>query len=135
MANFSSRTEKTFFDDFINTTLPPDAVELSSEEYLGLLLGIAAGKKVDWSGERPALVDPSPPSAEQLQQSAYSQRDYLLGIAALRIAPLQDAVDGEVATDDEVSLLELWKSYRVALNRIQTQSGFPSDIAWPDQPG
>ncbi|MFK0088732.1 tail fiber assembly protein [Pseudomonas sp. NPDC090755] len=72
------------------------------------------------------------PSAEAL---VLAKRDSLLRIAALRIAPLQDAVDIEEATDAEKAELVLWKKYRVALNRVQDQPGYPDTINWPAMPG
>ncbi|MDI0552840.1 tail fiber assembly protein, partial [Escherichia coli] len=48
------------------------------------------------------------------------------------IAPLQDAVDLEIATEEETSLLEAWKKYRVLLNRIDTSTA--PDIEWPEIP-
>ena len=38
------------------------------------------------------------------------------------IAPLQDAVDLEIATEEERSLLEAWNKYRVLLNRVACKS-------------
>ena len=38
------------------------------------------------------------------------------------IAPLQDAVDLEIATEEERSLLEAWNKYRVLLNRVDTST-------------
>lgn len=63
-----------------------------------------------------------------------ARRDELLGMAALRIAPLQDAADLGKATDAEASLLLSWKQYRVDLSRIEQQSGFPTVIDWPESP-
>ena len=48
------------------------------------------------------------------------------------IAPLQDAVDLEIATEEERSLLEAWKKYRVLLNRVDTSVA--PDIEWLIQP-
>ncbi|MGS5187697.1 tail fiber assembly protein, partial [Escherichia coli] len=48
------------------------------------------------------------------------------------IAPLQDAVDLEIATEEEKSLLAAWKTYRVLLNRVDTS--LSPDIEWPSQP-
>nr|UJL16314.1 tail fiber assembly protein [Escherichia coli] len=45
------------------------------------------------------------------------------------IAPLQDAVDLEIATEEERSLLEAWNKYRVLLNRVDTSTA--PDIEWP----
>ena len=50
------------------------------------------------------------------------------------IAPLQDAVDIDDATDAEVLSLKAWKKYRVALNRLPDQPGYPTDIDWPAPP-
>lgn len=68
-----------------------------------------------------------PPSIEQLSAA----RDNLLADAALRIAPLQDAVDiGDASAAEEAQLLS-WKQYRVALNRLDL-TVIP--VAWPQTP-
>lgn len=56
------------------------------------------------------------------------------GTADAAIAPLQDAVDLEDATDAELVMLKEWKRYRVALSRLPDQVGYPSEINWPVQP-
>lgn len=48
------------------------------------------------------------------------------------IAPLQDAVDISIATDEEIIRLSEWKRYRVALSRIDTSKA--PDIEWPVRP-
>jgi hypothetical protein len=58
----------------------------------------------------------------------------LLGSAGIRIAPLQDAVDLGDASDSDVASLKLWKQYRVTLNRIERQTGFPATVDWPAAP-
>ncbi|NMZ37094.1 tail fiber assembly protein [Pseudomonas proteolytica] len=74
--------------------------------------------------------------AEQLELASKTviARDSLLAIAALRIAPLQDAVDVDDASPDDVAKLKKWKQYRVALNRIDQQAGYPTEIEWPVEP-
>ena len=62
------------------------------------------------------------------------ERDRRLAEAALRIAPLQDAVDLDNATAADVANLKLWKQYRVAVNRVSDQPGFPETIDWPTPP-
>lgn len=59
-----------------------------------------------------------------------AERDRLLGLAALRIAPLQDAVDLDDATKGDVALLKKWKQYRVAVNRLD----LAQTPEWPEQP-
>lgn len=66
----------------------------------------------------------------QLEMNRY-ERDRLLTAATLAIAPLQDAVDLEIATDEDVALLKKWKQYRVAVNRLDLTS---TKIKWPAPP-
>lgn len=82
----------------------------------------------------PCWIDSPPKTVEELSTEASATIDGLLRMAAIRIAPLQDAVDiGEATTAEEQQLLA-WKKYRVALNRITEQQGFPTAIEWPDVP-
>ncbi|EJZ1643711.1 tail fiber assembly protein, partial [Escherichia coli] len=53
-------------------------------------------------------------------------------VASEHIAPLQDAADLKIATEEETSLLEAWKKYRVLLNRVDTSVA--PDIEWPAAP-
>ncbi|HBL6727550.1 TPA: tail fiber assembly protein [Serratia liquefaciens] len=52
--------------------------------------------------------------------------------AAAAIAPLQYAVDTELATEDDNVMLLAWKKYRVALSRIDINAA--PDITWPETP-
>ena len=71
---------------------------------------------------------------KQLVSEAVLKVAKLLEDAALRIAPLQDAVDIDEATEEEIASLKSWKKYRVALNRIPEQLGYPQTIDWPSVP-
>ncbi|WP_395607318.1 tail fiber assembly protein [Pseudomonas sp. B22129] len=55
-------------------------------------------------------------------------------VADYAVAPLQDAVDVDEATQTELSALKAWKKYRVALNRVPEQIGYPEAVEWPDVP-
>ncbi|AUF96719.1 phage tail protein [Pseudomonas sp. 02C 26] len=55
-------------------------------------------------------------------------------IADQAIAPLQDAVDLDEATDAEATALKAWKRFRIALNRLPEQDGYPATIDWPAPP-
>ncbi|WP_248745145.1 tail fiber assembly protein [Pseudomonas sp. MWU12-2037] len=83
---------------------------------------------------RAAQAAANEPSPEQVLAATNSERDSLLATASLRIAPLQDAVDLGTATPDDTANLKLWKEYRVAVNRISEQPGFPTTINWPAPP-
>lgn len=55
--------------------------------------------------------------AERLERATDQQRK-LIKTAAVKIAPLQDAVDLEIATEEEIQRLKEWKKYRVMLSRV-----------------
>jgi len=55
----------------------------------------------------------------------------LMAEASVEIAPLQDAADLEIATDDEKLRLKMWKNYRVELMRTDITS---EEIIWPEIP-
>lgn len=71
------------------------------------------------------------PTPEEVISSATAMRDQLLNLAALRIAPLQDAVDLGEVTEAETALLRQWKQFRVTVNRIDLNA---QPITWPEVP-
>lgn len=79
------------------------------------------------------VIDPEKRIA-RLTAEAMLTRDRLLAIASMRMAPLQDAVDIKDANAAEKSALLKWKQYRIDVNRIAQQSGFPDQLVWPDAP-
>lgn len=116
------------WDGNTETWQPPEgsaALELPEDSAVGIGHTYAAGK----FSAPPAPPAPPPTAAEVL-----AQRDALLTFATLRIDPLQDAVDLDVETGDEVALLTEWKHYRVQLSRIEMQPGFPGAVEWPAAP-
>nr|WP_240492373.1 tail fiber assembly protein [Photorhabdus namnaonensis] len=68
---------------------------------------------------------------EQKSKDDHRQRYYLLEQAAIKMAPLQDAIDLGIATDNEITKLMEWKKYRVALNRMDSTA---QNIEWPELP-
>ncbi|MBO9332921.1 phage tail protein [Achromobacter xylosoxidans] len=132
---YSPSTRGFYSDDFHGDAIPEDRVELAEERYQALLDGQASGKFiVPGEGGLPVLVDAPPESEESLRARMLAERDSRLSHAAIRIAPLQDAVDVGEATADDEALLVAWKRYRVAVNRIDQEPGFPLEFAWPERP-
>lgn len=89
--------------------------------------------------ERFSEVEPSPPvplplTDDELKEAASKHRKILLQNAAIDIAPLQDAVDLGSSTESEVSMLNLLKQYRIDVNRVADQKGYPKVIVWPEYP-
>ncbi|WP_433739838.1 tail fiber assembly protein [Pseudomonas putida] len=71
---------------------------------------------------------------DQVLVDALAENAKCRTVADKAIAPLQDAVDIDEATDAEVLLWKAWKKYRVALNRVPEQLGYPATIDWPVAP-
>ncbi|EAQ3764603.1 tail fiber assembly protein, partial [Salmonella enterica] len=85
------------------------------------------GEDQKWDGKA-WVKDEAAETAARLRE-AEGTKSRLLQMAAEKIAPLQDAVDLEIATDDEKARLDEWKKYRVRVNRVDT-----SNPAWPEKP-
>ncbi len=60
------------------------------------------------------------------------RRSTLLSEAGTAISPLQDAVELDMATDEEKSRYDAWRKYRVLLMRVDTS--LAPDINWPEPP-
>ncbi|WP_449103619.1 tail fiber assembly protein [Pseudomonas veronii] len=123
-------------------------------DFRGTVYRIASGEAVSWGNIGPlpdnltTKVCPGPyykwvdgdwkiDNAAEMDAPKYqalAARDALLVEATMRIAPLQDAVDLGDASPEEQVELEDWKRYRISLNRIQLQPGFPKSIDWPTTP-
>lgn len=99
--------------------LPDDVVSIAPE-----------GHFVKWDGKK-WVHDADAEKTAQITQVT-QQKESLLALAASKIAPLQDAVDLDIATEAEAALLLAWKKYRVLLNRINPND--VPDIDWPDMP-
>lgn len=72
--------------------------------------------------------DPEIPK-EELVAQANQQKASLTSEASQTISILQDAVDLDMATDEEKTQLTAWKKYRVLLSRVDTSTA--PDITWP----
>ncbi|WP_305883414.1 tail fiber assembly protein [Pseudomonas asiatica] len=88
---------------------------------------------IDWSQVVTEAMKQEHDAAALLAQVA-AQATSLRLVADTAIAPLQDAVELEEATEAEAALLKEWKRYRVALSRLPEQEGYPTTINWPTPP-
>lgn len=83
-----------------------------------------------WNGERWVTDEAAKAAAEIAEATA--TKAALIKSAAAKIEPLQDAVDLDMATDEEKSRYDAWRKYRVLLTRVDTSQA--PDINWPDPP-
>ncbi|HEY3986993.1 tail fiber assembly protein [Cedecea sp.] len=88
-------------------------------------------RRGEWAFDGKKVV-PRKLSADELKGQAQKTKSGLLSEATDAIAPLQDAADIEIATDEELQKLKAWKTYRVILNRLDVSAA--PDITWPELP-
>ena len=79
-----------------------------------------------------AWVDEPPLSPEQKISDAENMKATFRAKADSEISWRQDAVDADIATDEEATTLTQWKKYRVLLMRVDTSTA--PDIEWPTPP-
>ncbi|WP_269210607.1 MULTISPECIES: tail fiber assembly protein [Pseudomonas] len=121
--------------DIVN---PPDGrVPLPTDndpqpEPLGLAWTDTVGV-IDWSQMITAEMKQDAAAAQHLA-NVQAEAAVRRSAADTAIAPLQDAVDLDEATDAEAAALKAWKKYRIALVRLPEQPGYPTDIDWPAPP-
>ncbi|CAB3890987.1 tail fiber assembly protein [Achromobacter piechaudii] len=132
-----SPSELMFFHAGINTpqSYPSDCLDVTVSLAEEIQDQLATGRLIAADDKGMPITVPRPPATEaELAQRALLERDARLAEAAIRIAPLQDAADlGDAGQQDEIKL-QAWKRYRIALNRIERDPGFPRDIPWPERP-
>lgn len=83
-----------------------------------------------WDGEKWVTDDAVKKSADV--KAADLQKTTLIQRAGENISPLQDAVELDMATDEEKGRYDAWRKYRVLLTRVDTS--LAPDINWPDPP-
>ncbi|WP_052206249.1 MULTISPECIES: tail fiber assembly protein [Pantoea] len=90
---------------------------------------------IGWSYDGSVFASPPLTAEEIATQNAQkiannvAMKANLIAQATIAIAPLQDAVDLDEATDSEIASLKAWKQYRVAVNRIDANT--TDELNWP----
>jgi hypothetical protein len=98
------------------------------------ITGVAPLPEEGWVFDGEAFVPPPPPSREELIERVQGRVSVERKHADEAVAPLQDALDIDEITAAELLALKAWKKYRVELNRIPDQPGYPDTVAWPVAP-
>ena len=83
-----------------------------------------------WDGKKWQL-DVSKQHQYEVNQAS-AKKNQLIADATAQISYLQDAVESEIASEQETQLLAEWKKYRVLVNRIDIEQA--PNIDWPSQP-
>lgn len=128
---FYDMTEKAKYEAGIGW--PADAVEITAEEIATFTGSPPEGYQLSHASDgKPAWSKIPPPTVAELTAAAATLKAARIQEAADILAPLQDAVDLEMATDDEKARFDEWRRYRVLLMRIKPE--LVDDINWPIPP-
>ncbi|ERM14357.1 hypothetical protein L585_08495 [Pantoea ananatis BRT175] len=158
MMRFSVSTQG-FYPDTIDygSTLPADVVPITDEQYSTFLKALNMTQNTfvrvysdagvltiseyrptpyhtwDDQNNKWVISDEGLKSqkVDQVQFAAQMKAQLMAG-ATKQIDPLQDAVDLDMATDEEKTQLTAWRKYRVLLNRVDASTA--PDITWPSIP-
>lgn len=124
----------TAFYDSVDSP-PPEGVnctEITDEQQRTLLAGEARGKRMalDPNGA-PVLLDPPPPTIEQVVVANAIVRDKLLERASVALTPLQTAIMLGEATDEETTQARALIAHTRAVKGVDLTQRDPT---WPKQP-
>lgn len=131
-----------------------DGEPLQVEDHRGPVYDTLSGAVVEWSqlGPLPEQYTPyARPGAHYVWQDSewvldedaaradfvsvgVAERNRLQEQATARIAPLEDAVELQIATEEEGAALQAWKRYRIDLNRVDLEAAYPGPVIWPASP-
>lgn len=104
------------------------SVELPSDQLVDIGYSYQDGKFI-----APPLTEEEIEAQKAAQLgSNIALKDSMMAEASQRVSILQDAVDLEMATDEEAAALPLWKKYRVLLSR--TNAAITGEVNWPEMP-
>ncbi len=123
---FTSKSARAFYDPSINSEMPADVIEISIDKHTELLTGQSEGKVITWGDDGfPVLVDPPPPSAEELSATERVWRDLQLAITDSVVTRHRDEVeDGANTTLTAEQYAEL-QAYRRTLRGWPEAGEFP----------
>ncbi|WP_241261927.1 tail fiber assembly protein [Pseudomonas nitroreducens] len=112
-----------------------DITEMFHPDLIWIEIPSGLNVSIDWTWSADSgFSAPAAPTPQEIKYKALTERSALLIWAGQQIAPLQDAVDLDEATEAELVKLKEWKQYRVSLSRLDQQAGWPADIQWPVAP-
>lgn len=84
-----------------------------------------------WVFSRPA---PPIPSQDELKQSALALRDAYLSAANEKTAGMADAYIAGLLDETDTATFKAFAAYKLSLNKIDKQPGYPDAVVWPEAP-
>ena len=123
------------YDSAIHLQIPVSAVEISEELFLRTIEerdGI--WRYTDGKVTKHALPNTSQMIDGERRAAALARRDELLAEADQQTVGMADAYIAGLLEADDMQRFKAYAIYKLALNKIDKQPGYPHDVVWPDLP-
>lgn len=122
-----------FQQSFRWSCLGTDCSHLSVAEVIKTSIPYDIPERLDgnWFFDGKKIAPRIIPESELIAQ-AEETRAILMSEASQKITPLQDALDLDIATDEELVQLKEWKTYWVLLSCVDVSKA--PDVEWPKAP-
>lgn len=104
----------------VSDAMPPPGYMWTAEQVEGA-----------WNFSEPAIV---PPTDVELTSYAMARRDELLVIANEATAGMSDAYIAGLLDEADTAKFKAYAAYKLALSKVDQQSGYPITIEWPAPP-
>lgn len=90
-----------------------------------------------WTFDGSIFAEPVPPvpTVAELALQAIAKRDALLANANEATAGMADAYIAGMLDEADTAVFRAYAAYKLKLNKIDKQPGYPSIIDWPSIPG
>ena len=125
------RNDGTYTDE----NWPSDAVSINDEEAATYWKqNPPAGKTFGVIGGMPAWVDLPPPTEAEQRSAVLSWRDMLLSDANKATDGMADAFVAGLLDEVDREKFKAYAIYKLALNKIDMQAGYPQVVDWPSAP-
>lgn len=123
---FTSKSTRGFYDPEIHGSMPEDALEITPERHAELLAGQSKGKVITWGNDGfPVLVDPPPPSDEELERVERAWRDAQFSPTDAIVSRHRDELESGGATTLSPEQYTELQVYRRKLRNWPQGADFP----------
>ena len=123
---FAAKSTCGFYDPDFNEVIPGDAVEISADMHMALLVGQGAGQVIAWGDDGfPFLAEPPPPSLEEQATTERAWRDALLSASDGVVTRHRDEVEEGLATTLTTEQYSELLTYRRQLRDWPQGAEFP----------
>lgn len=120
-------------DGDITEMFHPDMIWVDVTDAIPSIVAGWTAVEIDGVWSFAAQVPPVPTDTE-LKAAALSQRDALLSQANEATAGMADAYLADLLGDADKAMFKAYAVYKLALNKIDKQLGYPTAIDWPIAP-